>query len=327
MRAITIVGTGKDARLEMGEVDAPVMGRGEVLIEVAATAVNRADTLQRSGLYPPPPGASEILGLECSGRLAAVGSDVVGWRVGDRVSALLAGGGYAEQVAVDAGSVMPVSDGLDLVVAGGLPEVFLTCYLNLFELAGADEGEWVLVHGGGSGIGTAAIQLLSASGIRTVVTAGSEQKCELCRKLGATVAINYREESFADRVLEITGGAGVDVVLDCIGASYLPDHLRCMATDGRLVVIGLMGGTRAELDLGRMMARRLSIHGSTLRSRSPAVKAKLVAGLRDHFGQAIDHGSIGPVVDSILPLEEAQQAHLRMQSSEHFGKLILRVSR
>ncbi len=220
---------------------------------------------------------------------------------------------------------MPVSEGLDLEAAAGLPEVFLTCYLNLFTLAHVEEGEWVLVHGGGSGIGTAAIQLLSKSGARTIVTAGSREKCDRCLELGANAAIHYREESFADRVLEITGGKGANVVLDCIGASYLSDHLRCMAVDGRLVIIGLMGGNRAELDLGRLMARRLSVRGSTLRARSPEVKAELVAGLRSRFGEAIDTGAVGPVIDRVFPLAEAQQAHERMEASEHFGKLILRV--
>src|SRR5262245_52562366 len=288
MRAIQIVGEGKDARLLPGEAPKPELRPGELRIAVAATAVNRADLMQRRGLYPPPPGASPILGLECAGVVSELAPGVSGFARGDRVMALLGGGGYAEEVCVDAGSVMPVPAGLSLVEAAAIPEVFLTCHLNLFQLARAPRGGWALVHGGGSGIGTAAIQLLREAGVRSIVTAGSAAKCARCLELGADVALDYNAGEFAPAVLEKTGGAGVDVVLDSIGAPYLAQHLQCLRLGGRLVLIGLMGGAKAEINLGMLVAKRLAILGSTLRARPVEEKAEIVRGFRATFGAALD---------------------------------------
>lgn len=309
----------------LGEAPEPEAGPRDVLIDVSATAVNRADLLQRKGLYPPPPGASEILGLECSGVIAEVGSEVEGWSVGDEVCALLAGGGYAETVAVDAGSVIAVPDRLDLVEAGGLPEVFLTCHLNLFQIADVPVGGRALVHGGGSGIGTAAIQMLRHAGVEVFVTAGSQSKCDACIELGATAALNYKEGEFAPKILELTDGQGVDVILDSIGAPYLAQHLACLATGGRLVLIGLMGGPEAEINLGLVLRKRISLHGSTLRARSVDEKARIVTAFVERFRAALEVGTIRPIVHRVLPLAEAQEAHDILEESSHFGKVVLKV--
>jgi len=325
MRAIQIVGEGKDARLVPGEAAKPELRAGEVRIAVAATAVNRADLMQRRGLYPPPPGASPILGLECAGVVTEVGPGAAGFARGDRVMALLGGGGYAEEVCVDAGSVMPVPAKLPLVEAAGIPEVFLTCYLNLFQIAAVPAGGWALVHGGGSGIGTSAIQLLRAAGVHVIVTAGSAAKCARCLELGADAALDYTQGEFAPAVLAKTGGAGVDVALDSIGAPYLAQHLGCLKVGGRLVLIGLMGGAKAELNLGLVVAKRLSVIGSTLRARPIAEKAEIVRGFRARFFPALERGELHAVVDRVLPLAEAQAAHDLLEASGHFGKVVLRV--
>lgn len=326
MKAVLTEAPGDESVLRVGEAPAPALGAGELRLRVAATAVNRADLLQRQGLYPPPPGASPILGLECAGTVAEVGAGVSGWRVGDRAMALLAGGGYAEEVVVSAGSAMPVPAKLSLEEAAAVPEVFLTAYLNLFELGGLAAGGSALVHGGGSGVGTAAIQLCRAAGARVFVTAGSDEKCERCRTLGADLAVNYRSESFAERVREATGGRGVDVVLDSIGAAYLADNLGVLAVGGRLVLIGLMGGAKAELGLGALLVRRLSIVGSTLRTRSAAEKAAIVAGFQARFGDDLAAGRIRPIVDRVLPIEQVADAHRAIKASEHFGKIVLAFS-
>ena len=325
MKAIAIENPGAEARLVLGEVEAPTAGPGELLIDVAATAVNRADLMQARGLYPAPPGASDVPGLECAGIVRELGPGTDGFRVGDRVMALLPGGGYAEQVNVHAGSVMSVPDGLSLEHAAGVPEVFLTCYLNLFQLGNAPAGGAALVHGGGSGIGTAAIQLLREAGVRALVTAGSEGKCKRCLELGADLALNYNDGDFAPRVLEFTEGAGVDVVLDSIGAPYLASHLTCLALGGTLILIGLMGGAKAEINLGAVVAKRLRVIGSTLRARPVQEKAEIVAGFRKRFGDALSAGRLAPVIDRVLPLVQAGDAHAVLQRSEHFGKVVLRV--
>lgn len=326
MRAILIDAPGDESVLKLAETEAPTMRPGAVRIRVAATALNRADLLQRQGMYPPPPGASEILGLECSGEIAELGEGVEGFAPGDRVMALLAGGGYAEEVVVDAGSVMRVPESVDLVEAAALPEVLLTVHLNVFELGGLGEEGWLLVHGGGSGIGTAAIQLAKAAGAHVVVTAGSAEKCGRCLELGADAALDYTAGDFADGVLEATSKRGVDVVLDSIGGPYLESNLRSLASDGRLVVIGLMGGAKAEIGLGQLLVRRLSVIGSTLRTRSEAEKARLVQSLLARFGKALETGEIRPVVDRILDLSEAAEGHRLMKASGHFGKIVLRVA-
>lgn len=325
MKAIVFDEPGAEDVLHIGDAEAPAAGTQDLLIRVQATAVNRADLLQRQGLYPPPKGASPLLGLECAGEVIGVGSDVPDWKVGDRAMALLAGGGYAEQVAVHYGSAMHVPDGLSWEEAGSLPEVFLTAFLNIFELGAVPDGGTVLVHGGGSGVGTAAIQLCKEAGIRVLVTAGSEEKLSRCRELGASVAINYKDGEFAPKVLEATGKGGVDVVLDCVGGRYLAQNVDCLALDGRLVIIGLIGGAKAEINLAKLLMRRLQVIGSTLRTRSAEQKQQLVASFVARFGAAIADGRIKPIVERVFPLAEAADAHRLMQSSEHFGKIVLKL--
>ena len=326
MRAIVFDQPGDESVLRLGEVPALRCGRGEIRIRVRAAGVNRADLMQRQGLYPPPPGASPILGLECAGTVAELGPDVRGWNVGERAMALLAGGGYAQEVVVDAGSAMRVPEHLSDEAAAAFPEVHLTVFLNVFQLGGLAEEGWALVHGGGSGIGTAAIRMIRAAGAHVVVTAGSEAKCRACVELGADRAVNYREADFAEAVREATGGRGVDVVLDSIGAPYLERNLASLAVGGRLVLIGLMGGAKAELNLGPLLVKRLSVQGSTLRARPVAEKAAIVAGFLAAFGPALRAGRLDPVVDRVLPLEQAAEAHRAMKASEHFGKIVLRVA-
>ena len=326
MRAIVAAKPGEAEVLELGEVPAPLLVPGSLRIRVAATAVNRADLLQRRGLYPPPPGASPILGLECAGEVVEVATDVRGWRVGERAMALLAGGGYAEEVVVDAGSAMPVPAKLSLEEAAALPEVFLTVFSNVFQLGGLAAGGTLLVHGGGSGIGTAAIQLAKLAGARILVTAGSDAKCERCLALGADLAVNYRTGDFVAEAKRATGGDGVDVVLDSIGAAYFERNLAALRTGGRLLLIGLMGGAKTEVNLALLLARRLSVIGSTLRTRPPAEKAAIVTGFRARFGSDLENGNLRPVVDRVLPLARAAEAHRLLEASEHFGKVVLRVA-
>jgi len=323
MRAIVIEKPGDESVLQLGEAPSPALGPDDLRIRVAACAVNRADLLQRQGMYPPPPGASPILGLECAGTVSEVGANVRGFALGERVMALLAGGGYAEEVVVHAGSAMRVPSALTLEEAAAIPEVFLTVFLNVFQLAQLPDGGWLLVHGGGSGIGTAAIQLAKRAGASVIVTAGSDAKCAQCKALGADVAVNYRTEKFVDAVKHATGGRGVDVVLDSIGAPYLEDNLASLAIGGRLALIGLMGGAKAELNLGALLARRLSVIGSTLRARPVEEKAAIVRGFVARFGADLAAGRIRAVVDRVLPLARAADAHRAMKASEHFGKIVL----
>jgi putative PIG3 family NAD(P)H quinone oxidoreductase len=325
VKAIAIEGEGRESLLVLADAPRPELRQGELRIEVAATAVNRADLMQRRGFYPPPPGASTVLGLECSGTVLEVAAGVSGFTRGQKVMALLAGGGYAEEACVDAGSVMPVPAGLSLVEAAAIPEVFLTCHLNLFQLAQAPVGGWALVHGGGSGIGTAAIQLLREAGVRSIVTAGSAAKCARCLELGADVALDYSQGEFAPAVLEKTGGTGVDVVLDSIGAPYFAQHMSCLRVGGRLVLIGLMGGAKTEINLGLLLMKRLSVIGSTLRARPLAEKAEIVRGFGARFGKALESGALRPIIDRVFPLAEAQKAHDLVEASTHFGKVVLRV--
>jgi putative PIG3 family NAD(P)H quinone oxidoreductase len=326
VKAIVLDGFGDESVMRVAEVPAPVLVPGALRIRVAATAVNRADLMQRQGLYPAPPGASEILGLECAGEVLEVAPDVRGWRPGERVMALLPGGGYAQEVVVDAGSALRIPERLSLEQAAAVPEVFLTVFLNVFQLGALPEGGAALVHGGGSGIGTAAIQLLRAAGAKSVVTAGSESKCARCRELGADRAVDYREGDFVAACKELTGGRGVDVVLDSIGAPYLERNLASLAIGGRLLLIGLMGGAKAEIGLGQLLVRRLQVIGSTLRARPVAEKAEIVAGFEVRFGAALAAGEIAPVVDRVLPLEDVAAAHRIVKASEHFGKVVLRVA-
>jgi len=323
MHAIVITEPGGPDVLAWAEVADPVPGPGEVLIQVAASAINRADLMQRQGFYPPPPGAPPYPGLECSGTIAALGPGVTGWREGDQVCALLGGGGYAERVAVPAGQVLPVPTGVPLAEAAALPEVACTVWSNVFGLARLAKGETFLVHGGAGGIGAFAIQLARARGARVLCTAGSPEKLARCAELGADRAISYRDEDFTQVVRDVTGGNGADVILDIMGASYLARNIGALATEGRLVVIGLQGGARSELDLGALLTRRLSVHATTLRARPPAAKAAIVAEVREHVWPLIEAGTVVPVIDRALPMGAAATAHKIFEAGTHIGKVLL----
>lgn len=323
MKAIVCSEPGGPEVLSWVEVPDPVPGPGEVVVEVVAAAVNRADLLQRRGLYAPPAGTTEVPGLECSGRVAEVGAGVTGWAVGDQVCALLTGGGYAERVAVPAGQLLPVPAGLDLVAAAGLPETVCTVWSNVFMAAGLQPGEWLLVHGGAGGIGTTAIQLAKALGARVLVTVGSAAKAERCLKLGASAAIDYKTEDFVERVAELTDGHGADVILDNMGAKYLARNIDALAVNGRLANIGLQGGNRAELDLGKLMAKRAAVISTTLRARPAAEKAAIVASVREHAWPLVADGTLRPIVDRTVALPEAAEAHRVVEASDHVGKVLL----
>ena len=326
MKAVIIEKPGDENVLKIGEVTDPVPKDDELLIRVKCAALNRADIMQRQGFYPPPPGASEILGLECSGEVIEAGKGVTGWRAGDRAMALLPGGGYAEKAVAHFGSAMKVPNALNDEEAAALPEVFLTAFVNLFSLAGVKPGENVLVHGGGSGVGTASIQLLREAGARSIVTAGSDEKCHECLKFGADVAINYKKGPFAPQVKAATNNRGADVILDSIGGAYLAENLDALAHSGRLVLIGLMKGATAEINLATVLRRHLKIFGSTLRSRSNAEKAEIVRDFLARFGRALEAGKLRPPIYKSLPASEAASAHRMMQASEHFGKIVLRFA-
>ncbi|GAA2655412.1 NAD(P)H-quinone oxidoreductase [Streptomyces lunalinharesii] len=325
MRAITIPEPGGPEALVWAEVPDPQPAEGEVLIEVAASAVNRADLLQRQGFYDPPPGASPYPGLECSGRIAAVGPGVHGWAVGDEVCALLAGGGYAEKVAVPAGQVLPLPPGVDLVTAAALPEVACTVWSNVFMIAHLRPGETLLVHGGASGIGTMAIQLAKAVGARVAVTAGGPEKLARCAELGADVLIDYREQDFVQEIRKATEGKGADVILDIIGAKYLQKNVKALAVAGRLAIIGLQGGVKAELNLAALIAKRAAITGTGLRARPVSEKSAIVAAVREHVWPLIGNGQVRPIVDRALPMTEAAEAHRILDASGHVGKVVLTV--
>jgi putative PIG3 family NAD(P)H quinone oxidoreductase len=325
MHAVVISEPGGPDVLQWTEVADPRPGPGEVLVEVAAAGVNRADLMQRQGLYPPPPGAPPYPGLECSGTVAALGDGVNGWHVGERVCALLSGGGYAEQVAVPAGQLLPVPKSTTLIEAAALPETACTVYSNVFLIAGLTAGETLLVHGGGSGIGTMAIQLAKHAGARVAVTAGSRQKLEACQALGADIAINYREEDFVDSLMAATDGHGADVILDIVGAAYLARNIAALAPDGRIANIGMQQGRRAELDFGAMMAKRASISSTSLRARPAEQKASIVAAVTENVWPVVAAGLIRPVIDAELPMQRAAQAHQIMTESTHTGKILLRA--
>jgi putative PIG3 family NAD(P)H quinone oxidoreductase len=323
MRAVVITEPGGPEVLQWEEVPDPEPGPGEVLIDVAAAGVNRADLLQRQGHYPPPPGASVYPGMEVSGRIEAVGADVTGWQPGDEVCALMAGGGYAEKVAVPAGQLLPRPAGLTLVDAAALPETTCTVYSNLVQVGHLRAGEVMLVHGGASGIGTTAIQLGKALGARVICTAGSPAKLERCRELGADVAISYRDEDFVEVVKDVTDGHGADVVLDIMGASYLARNLAALATEGRLVIIGRQGGNRAELDLGLLQSKRASIHATTLRNQPVREKSAIVAAVIDQVWPLVSAGTVTPVIHETVPMAEAAKAHRLLEEGGHTGKVLL----
>jgi putative PIG3 family NAD(P)H quinone oxidoreductase len=323
MRAVIFDEPGDENVLRVSDVPAPPCGMAEVRIQVAGAGVNRADLLQRKGLYPPPLGAPEILGLECSGTVVEVGNTVSDFAVGDLVMALLTGGGYSEQVVAPSEVVMRVPVGLPPTEAGGVPEVFLTAFLNIFHLGGLEPGRTALVHGGSGGVGTAAIQLIRAARATVLVTAGSEERCERCRRLGASAAFNHREDDWVTGTLDATDGRGVDLILDCVGAPYLGRHLDVLAIGGRLVVIGLQGGREAALDLSVVMRKRLTIIGSTLRARPVTEKRRIISAFVHQFGRELETGAIRPIVDRILPFDRAAEAHRLLAGGDIFGKIIL----
>ncbi|MEU2505208.1 NAD(P)H-quinone oxidoreductase [Streptomyces sp. NPDC007863] len=323
MHAITIPEAGGPEALVWAEVPDPVPGEGEVLVEVVASAVNRADVLQRQGFYNPPPGTSPYPGLECAGRITALGPGVSGWSVGDEVCALLVGGGYAQRVAVPAGQLLPVPKGVGLATAAALPEVACTVWSNVFMIAHLRPGETLLVHGGASGIGTMAIQLAKAVGAKVAVTAGSPEKLARCAELGADVLIDYRTQDFVEELHKATGGAGADVILDIMGAKYLDRNIQALAVNGRLVVIGLQGGVKGELNLGALLAKRAAVMATTLRARPLQEKTAIVAAVREHVWPLVEGGTVRPVVDRTLPMPEAAEAHRVLESGAHVGKVLL----
>jgi NADPH2:quinone reductase len=323
VRAITVPEARGPEALVVTTVPDPEPAPGQVLIRVTAAGVNRADLLQRAGHYPSPPGSPPWPGLEVSGTVAAVGDGVTAWSAGDAVCALLGGGGYAEQVVVDAGHVLPVPAGTDPVDAAGLPEAVCTAWSNLVDVGRLRAGETVLVHGGSGGVGSIAIQLATALGAHVLTTAGGPERAERCRDLGADVAIDHRTQDVRDAVLDATDGRGVDVVLDVLGAGALADNLAVLATGGRLVVIGLQRGRRAEIDLNLLMTRRASVSGTTLRSRPAAEKTALVRAVREHVWPLVADGRVRPVVHAVLPLADAGRAHELLDSGQVFGKLLL----
>ncbi|MGC4999393.1 NAD(P)H-quinone oxidoreductase [Streptomyces sp. DT195] len=323
MHAITIPEPGGPETLTWTEVPDPVPGEGEVLVEVVATAVNRADIMQRQGFYDPPPGASAYPGLECSGRITELGPGVSGWSVGDEVCALLSGGGYAQKVVVPAGQLLPVPEGIDLKQAAALPEVACTVWSNVFMLAHLRPGETLLVHGGSSGIGTMAIQLGKAVGARVAVTAGTKEKLDFCAELGADILINYRDQDFVTEIERATDGAGADVILDNMGAKYLGRNVEALAVNGRLMIIGMQGGTKGELNIGMLLGKRGAVSATSLRARPLSEKATIVAAVREHVWPLIASGVVRPVVDRELPMTDAAEAHRVLEGSGHIGKVLL----
>ncbi|WP_435200925.1 NAD(P)H-quinone oxidoreductase [Janibacter sp. GS2] len=329
MRGVSITEPGDADVLHLTDVDAPSPGPGQVVIDTAAAGVNRADVMQRLGHYPPPKGASPLPGLEVSGTIRQLGPDVEGWSIGDEVCALVDGGGYAEQVLVPAAQLLPVPAGVSLQDAAGLPEVACTVWSNVFGTntgcltANLQPGEVFLVHGGSSGIGTMAIQLATAAGARVAVTAGSEEKLAFCRDLGADITVNYREQDFVEEVRAATDGHGADVILDLMGAKYLPRNVDLLATAGRLVVIGLMGGRTGELDLGALLRKRAAVIATSLRARPADEKAAIVAAVREHVWPLLEEGAVRPIIHGTHPLDRAADAHRELEASGHIGKILL----
>ncbi|MDQ0377978.1 NAD(P)H-quinone oxidoreductase [Amycolatopsis thermophila] len=323
MHAIKLREPGGPDNLEWVKVPDPRPGPGEVLVDVAASAVNRADLLQRQGNYPPPPGASDILGLECSGTIAELGEGVEGWQTGDEVCALLAGGGYAERVVVPAGQLLPVPGEVDLITAAGLPEVACTVWSNVVMHANLGEGEVLLVHGGAGGIGTHAIQVGKALGATVAVTAGSPERLDRCRQLGADIAIDYKQQDFVEELQNETGGA--DVILDNMGAKYLDRNISALRTGGRLVIIGMQGGVKGELNIGKLMGKRASVAGTTLRARPVDDKSRIVADVRERLWPLVAQGTVRPIVGQVVPMSDAAKAHRALEEGGVFGKVLLSV--
>lgn len=327
MKAIIIQTERQDRRLVWQDVSDPTYGPAEVLVDIHAAGLNRADLMQRAGNYPPPPGASDILGLEMAGRIAAVGAEVTGWQVGDRVCALLPGGGYAERVSVPYQLLMSVPSGWSYEQAAAVPEVFYTAFVNLFMEAGLQPGETVLIHGGASGVGTAVIQLARAAGCRVFTTVGTAKKAARCTELGAELAINYNQEDFAECIEAHTNGGGVDVILDMVGAAYLERNLRLLKLRGRLVFISMLSGAKTEINLGALMGRRLRLIGSVLRGRSLAEKVEIKEGFMEQCWPLLLDGTIQPIIDSVYPMAQVDEAHQYMAENKNIGKVILRLER
>lgn len=325
MKAVLVSGAGGPASLSIGQVPTPQIDPGDVLLQVIATAVNRADLMQRDGNYPPPPGASEILGLEASGTIAAVGDNVTGWSVGDHAMALLSGGGYAQYAAVPSGQLMPIPDGIDLVTAAAIPEVFLTAYLTLVRLAHLGSGEVALIHAGSSGVGTAAIQIAHAVGARAIATTRDPERAAAPRELGADVVV-ARDARFAEQVRQLTDGHGADVVLDLIGAAYFPENVASCARGGRIVLTGLVAGRRTEADLGTLLSNNISVIGSTLRGRTLRDKTDLVAAFTDWAMPRFADGTLRPIVDRVMAIADVAAAHERVGSNDAVGKVVLTVA-
>ncbi|MBM3688204.1 MAG: NAD(P)H-quinone oxidoreductase [Actinobacteria bacterium] len=326
MRAIVITEPGGPDVLSWQEVAEPALGPGEVLVDVVATAVNRADLLQRQGFYPPPPGAPDWPGLECSGVIAQLGDGVTSRSVGDEVCCLLSGGGYAERVVVPAGQAMALPPSIGVVEAAGLPEVACTVWSNLVMVANLQRGDWLLVHGGGSGIGTMAIQIARALGARVAVTAGSQIKLDACAALGAEVLINYREQDFVEAICVETGGRGVDVILDNMGAAYLERNIEALARNGRIVIIGMQGGTRSEVDITALLRRNAAVHATTLRGRPTSEKVEICQEVERHVWPWIGAGIVKPVIDRVMPITDAASAHHALEAGQVTGKIVLRVT-
>jgi putative PIG3 family NAD(P)H quinone oxidoreductase len=325
MRAVEIAVPGGPEVLRVAERPVPQPEAGQALIEVAAAGVNRPDVLQRQGRYPPPPGASDIPGLEVAGRIVELGAGASGFERGDRVCALVAGGGYAEYCVAPTAQCLAIPDGIEETAAAGVPETFFTVWTNVFERGRLGRGEWLLVHGGASGIGTTAIMLAKVFGARVIATAGSPEKCAACERLGAERGVDYRSEDFVAVVKQLTEERGVDVILDMVGGGYVARNLDCLATEGRLVQIAVLEGARAEISLLPFLRRRLTLTGSTLRARSVEEKGAIASALRERVWPLLASGRVRPVIDRILPFEQATEAHRVMEASEHIGKIVLRM--
>lgn len=325
MTCIEIPEPGGPDALKPASRPLPRPGDNEILLKVDAAAINRPDLMQRAGHYPPPPGASDIPGLDVAGRVCALGPGVAGWKEGDRVTALVSGGGYAEYCVVPAPQALPFPRGMEAIEAAAIPETFFTVWTNLFVRAQLQPDETVLVHGGASGIGTAAIALASNLGSRVIATAGTEDKCRACRQLGAALAINYKEQDFAEEVSRFTDGKGVQVILDMVAGKYLARNIDCLATDGRLSIIAALGGAKAEINLAKIMQKRITLTGSTLRARSVAFKGEIAAALRARVWPLLEDGRIKPVIHATFPLAQANEAHRALEEGGHIGKIVLTV--
>lgn len=326
MYAITVARPGGPEAMEWRQVPDPSPNANEVVIDIAATAVNRADILQRKGFYPPPAGASPYLGLECSGTVSELGADVTNVQVGDEVCALLTGGGYAQRVAVPVGQVMPIPVGTSLITAASLPEVSCTVWSNLINVAEMESGNVVLIHGGAGGIGTHAIQMARALGATVAVTVGTDERGQICRELGAKIVVNYRTEDFVELIRMATDGAGANIILDNMGAKYLERNIEALAPGGRLIVIGLQGGIKAELNLATLLNKRASVHATSLRGRPESQKSAICSEVTDCIWPMIEADKIHPVVDSVVPIADVAAAHARMEESAHIGKIILTIA-